>query len=290
MSQIQIIGKSVRVVDAPNLKIDELTGNVATQSDNISIAYVTADAGTAEPWLTLHYDEYICVRTGQVNFEWEDANTGSQKLEVFAGQTVFIADGTRFRPSFPVDAEYIPVCLPAFRPDRCFREDRDMENQEIGNNLKKLHAKQEDRKTKKSQAANILQAEILYHMTTKKEWEAAVQSNSAYYPKTFYQDGNYTHATAVPDRLIETANHFYQDVAGEWICLEFKRSELKRRGIVVKDEAAMDVGQKKIDDSWEDTHRNWICPHVYGGLPIEVVHKTYEMVRDGSKFVGIRGL
>ena len=34
--------------------------------------------------------------------------------------------------------------------------------------------------------------------------------NHAYYPKTFEVDGLYTHATGVPSRLIETANHFYQ--------------------------------------------------------------------------------
>ena len=34
--------------------------------------------------------------------------------------------------------------------------------------------------------------------------------NHAYFPKTFEVDGLYTHATGVPSRLIETANHFYQ--------------------------------------------------------------------------------
>ena len=46
-----------------------------------------------------------------------------------------------FRPSFLEDSVYIPVCLPAFRPDRCVREDGDnREGQEIADNLKKLHA------------------------------------------------------------------------------------------------------------------------------------------------------
>ena len=47
-------------------------------------------------------------------------------------------------------------------------------------------------------------------MTTKAEWEKAKAENHAYYPKTFEVDGFYTHATGVPSRLIETANHFYQ--------------------------------------------------------------------------------
>ena len=47
-------------------------------------------------------------------------------------------------------------------------------------------------------------------MTTKAEWEKAKADNHANYPKTFEVDGFYTHATGVPSRLIETANHFYQ--------------------------------------------------------------------------------
>eukprot|EP00971_Amphidinium_carterae_P150671 2987117-Amphidinium_carterae.2 len=60
----RIVGKSSRVVDADGFKIDELAGNVATQSDRLSVAFVKANAGTAEPWLTLHYDEWICVLKG----------------------------------------------------------------------------------------------------------------------------------------------------------------------------------------------------------------------------------
>ena len=47
-------------------------------------------------------------------------------------------------------------------------------------------------------------------MTTAAEWEKAKAQGHAYYPKTFEADGDYTHATGVPGRLIETANHFYQ--------------------------------------------------------------------------------
>jgi hypothetical protein len=53
-------------------------------------------------------------------------------------------------------------------------------------------------------------------------------------------DGYYTHATAVPSRLITTANNFYQEDAGEWICLIFSRAALKKCGIHVKDEEVLD--------------------------------------------------
>merc|ERR1711997_1008447 len=234
MSAITIIGTSQRVVDAPGLSIEELAGNVASKEDRISIAFVVANKGTSEPFLTLHYDEWICVLRGKILFENVDGNVTAS-----AGDTVFIREGTRFRPSFLEDSEYVPVCLPAFRPDRCIREDgENEEGHKISDNLKNLHKTND---SKDGDAPN----DLLYHMTTKAEWEKAKAENHAYYPKTFEADGLYTHATGVPSRLIETANHFYQDVSGDWICLELRRSKLKREyGIAVRDEEAMPVISK----------------------------------------------
>ena len=215
MAAISIIGTSQRVVNAPGLSIDELAGkshlnndnlvinsfpgNVATKNDRISIAHVKAAKGTSEPFLTLHYDEWICVLKGKIQFENVDGNVTAS-----VGDTVFIREGTRFKPSFLEDSEYVPVCLPAFRPDRCIREDGDDEQgQKISDNLKSLH---QNNKVNGCDAPN----DLLYHMTTRAEWEKAKADNHAYYPKTFEADGNYTHATGVPSRLIETANHFYQ--------------------------------------------------------------------------------
>lgn len=283
MAAISIIGKSNRVVDAPGLKIDELAGNVATENDRISIAHVTADKGTKEPFLTLHYDEWICILKGKIQFESSEGI-----ITASAGETVFVKSGTRFQPSFLEDSAYIPVCLPAFRPDRCIREDgENAEGQKIAENLKKLHQKPADTLVENSET----KPELLYHMTTRAEWDAAKLENSAYYPKTFEVDGFYTHATGVPSRLIETANHFYQDVAGEWICLQFRRSVLKSRfGIHVKDEEAMPVGEKNVSTDWKAEKKNWICPHVYGGIPLDCVEKIYNMTRDGPKFLSIEGL
>jgi len=266
------------VVDAPGLTIDELAGNVATKSDTLSIALVKASAGTSEPWLTLHYDEWICVLRGKVVIE----HSGGSIVEVPAGKTVHIAPGSRFKPSFPEDCEYVPVCLPAFRPDRCIREDENSENAAIASKLKELHggAATAPAGTEESKP------EMLYHMTTKAQWEAAKASGSAYYPPTFEVDGFYTHATGVPARLLTTANHFYQDVEGEWTCLAFTRTDLKRCGIHVRDEQALPVGDKPVGANWS----NWICPHVIGGIPIGVVQKEYPMTRDGKVFKGILGL
>ena len=62
------------------------------------------------------------------------------KLIANGGDTVLIKNGTRFRPSFLEDTEYIPVCIPAFSPDLCTREDGDSKtSQEISFHLKELH-------------------------------------------------------------------------------------------------------------------------------------------------------
>lgn len=286
MAAVSIIGTSKRVVDAPGLSIDELAGNIATKDGRISIAKVTAAKGTSEPFLTLHYDEWICVLKGKIMFE---SSTDNANVKAAAGDTVFIKSGTRFRPSFVEDSEYIPVCLPAFRPDLCIREDgEDREGQKIAEKLKDLHS---DNNKAGSCSVKDEKPEILYHMTTKVEWENAKAKNHAYYPKTFEVDGDYTHATGVPSRLIETANHFYQDVEGDWICLQFRRSVLRQNfGIVVRDERAMPVGEKQVSEGWEEGQRNWICPHVYGGIPLDCVEKEYKMVREGVRFVAIEGL
>ena len=73
--------------------------------------------------------------------------------------------------------------------------------------------------------------------------------------------------------------------------MEFRRSILKSRyGIFVKDEEAMPVGEKPVSEDWKSEKKNWICPHVYGGLPIDSIEKEYKMVRDGAKFLKIEGL
>ena len=290
---MKIVGKSTRVVDADGLTIDELQGNVASQSDRISIALVKAAAGTSEPWLTLQYDEWMCVLRGRMVLQQD----GATDVAVGAGETVMIESGERFRPTFPEDCEYVPVCLPAFRPDRCIREDESTEGHGISAKLQKLHAAATASSSAVAAAAPAGETttptassepppETLYHMTTRAQWEAVKASGEAYYPTTFEVDGHYTHATGVPARLVTTANHFYQDVEGDWVCLAFTRSALRRGGIFVRDERALPVGDTAVSDDWGD----WICPHIIGGIPPAIVEAEFPMVREGKAFKGIMGL
>jgi len=268
------------VVDAPGFSIDELAGNIATKQDRVSIARVKAAAGTAEPWLTLDYDEWLCVLVGTMLIEQEEKSV----VEVKEGQTVMIEKGDRFRPSFPTDCEYLPVCLPAFRPDRCIREDTGTEDEAISANLKRLHILDAAAPPPPKSVEPV--PEVLFHMTTKALWTACLESGDAYYPPTFEADGYFTHATGVPSRLIGTANHFYQDVEGEWVCLEFTRTALHKKGIWVRDEEALPVGDTAVGETWG----NWVCPHVVGGIPPSIVTRVRSMTRDGKTFAGIEGI
>lgn len=286
----KIIGTSKVVVnDGAGITIKELVGNVATNEDRISIARVIVTNPASEPWLTLDYDEYICVLSGQIILQHSNG-----ELEVNAGDSVFIEKGERFRPIFPVGGtEYIPVCLPAFRPDRCIREDDTKRSKEVSDKLKELHSKTSTTPNPNASSCKPVDGKVLdtlYHMCIKADWEAAKAKGEAYYPPTFEKDGSYTHATAVAERLIETANHFYQESIGDWICLRMSREALKKCGIITKDEPAMAVGDTAVEGSWND----WVCPHIYGGIPISVVDAEFPMIRKplpagkGSEFLSIK--
>ena len=96
------------------------------------------------------------------------------------------------------------------------------------------------------------------------------------------------------------------------MCLRFSRSALKKRGsectlehaslrcirvrlsltcvvwmaVVIRDEEAKPVGDQEVGDDWGD----WVCPHVLGGIPPDVVDKEFPMKRDGKAFACILGL
>lgn len=133
-------------------------------------------------------------------------------------------------------------------------------------------------------------SDFLYHMCPKAKWDAAKARKMAYFPDTFVSDGYMTHATAVPSRLIVTANHFYQEVSGDWICLRFTRTALKKYNIIVRDEEPKPVGDTPVGDDWS----SWVCPHVFGCIPFEVVgpNDEFKIIRDsdGKKFLHIEGI
>lgn len=271
------------VVDHDGLTIDELVGNVASQNDALSIAKVTVTKATAEPWLTVLYDEWICVLQGTVEMHYGD----NQVLKVSAGETCFVQSGERFRPVFPGPCEYIPVCLPAFKPELCHREEGEQGVSDVSKNLRELHG---TTNAGNSSTVELPSDQALYHMCQKSLWEQAVASGEAYFPPTFEKDGGFTHATAVPARLLDTANHFYTFSHGDWICLELCHTALKKLGIVTRLEKPKAVGDTETDNKWNE----WLCPHIFGGIPAQVdgvLKKLYPMKRDDKgNFLSIEGL
>lgn len=291
----KIIGKGVTVVEHGGMKIEELAGNVASCDDTLSIAHVTVSNATSEPWLTLKYDEWLCCLEGVLELHHhhhhaqEEMGSAPQVLRVEQGETCFVAAGERFRPVFPhAGVKYVAVCLPAFTPDRCVREEEGGEGEGGSSGGKVSDVSAKLRELHSSAAATD---DVLYHMCQKFLWEAAQGTGDAYFPPTFEQDGGFTHATAVPARLIDTANHFYTAPStGDWICLELSKAALQRVGIVTRFEEPKAVGGAETANEWNE----WRCPHIFGGIPAQVpgvVKKTFPMTRDeAGNFLCIKGL
>jgi hypothetical protein len=40
------------------------------------------------------------------------------------------------------------------------------------------------------------------------------------------------------------------------------------------------VANKEVSDDW--VKQSWVCPHVFGGIPVAVVTKEYKMLRGGE--------
>ena len=85
--------------------------------------------------------------------------------------------------------------------------------------------------------------DVLFHISQCELYEIVAASGEAYFPPIFGADGIFTHATAVPARLITTSNHFYTGTKGYCICLQHRRSSLHKLVIVTKFEEPKPVGQ-----------------------------------------------
>jgi len=161
------------------VKIQEFFGGASCNpfASAISVAHVTASAGFAEEWQTPAFDEYCLILTGSVSIE----NSHGEPQLVKAGQAVYLAKGERVRWVFPEDTSYVPICLPAFSPVNCHRE-------EDASAPRPSHDAHTD----------------IYHLVQKQLWDEHKASGSVYYPPTYAQDG-FIHATADPAKLLGVA-------------------------------------------------------------------------------------
>jgi len=127
----------------------------------------------------------------------------------------------------------------------------------------------------------------LFHLVQADLWWAAVDGEVDYFPPTYDQDG-FTHATANPDLLLNVANHFYKDVAGEWLCLRMTVDSLKAVGTEVVFEGTAPVGDKEADFSGTDDE---LFPHIKGGISRGAVLGIHSVSRnaDGT-FTSVAGV
>ena len=256
----------VTVVKDKNVTIDEYFGGAScapcgsAAGPDISFAHVKAKAGWAEEWQAPEFDEYVLILKGSVTIE----HSHGKSLKAPAGKAVFLAKGERVKWHFTEDAEYIPICLPAFSPNNIHREE--------GGSARPTHDKH----------ANI------YHLVQKKLWEECKRTGKTYYPPSYEADG-FTHATADPKYLIEVANHFYKNVKAEWLCLGMTRKSFGEQNITLKFEWPSPVGTTPSLTSEQSGGERF--PHIYGGIPTSLPYEERVVHRaaDGT-YLSIEGL
>lgn len=116
----QFVPTATRIPVPGGKTIDEHVGAVNTGHDHLSIAHMVAPAGWVEPAQSPEFEEHTLVLRGSLLVEHDGG-----VLAVGAGQAVITFPGERVRYSTGAEegAEYVAVCLPAFRPDRVNRHD-----------------------------------------------------------------------------------------------------------------------------------------------------------------------
>lgn len=102
---------------------------------------------------------------------------------------------------------------------------------------------------------------IIYHITSKTEWEAA-QESGQYLPQGYAQDG-FIH-TSFKEQVLKTASRFYTGQSG----LVLLKIESEATGAEVKVE--------NLDGGAE------LFPHIYGPLPITAVLAAPPFEADAS--------
>lgn len=110
----------VDVVKAGDLTITEFFGRVTSKDATLSACLAVVTAPCAEAYQAPDFDEYVLVLKGQLKLHRADGVT-----DVEPGQAVLLKAGERVKWVWPGECTYVPVCLPAFSPENCHREEED---------------------------------------------------------------------------------------------------------------------------------------------------------------------
>ena len=99
-------------------KIFEHFGFASANYGDFSLAHVIAPPDWSEPNQISEFDEFVIVLRGELTVSVNDVGG-----VVGAGESFVAPKGSKVRYSnrSNVDAEYVALCMPAFRPDRIHR-------------------------------------------------------------------------------------------------------------------------------------------------------------------------
>lgn len=115
----------------------------------------------------------------------------------------------------------------------------------------------------------------IYHLCQRAVFAQAVEDGKPYFPPTFVKDGRFTRASQEKGTLIDTANTYYKNIPGEWICLELNAQRILELGIQILPACAP-----------EGTAGNPInCLQIFGGITTTVpglVIAIHKMIRLGD--------
>lgn len=117
----RLIESPTRIAAAGNKPklIDEYVGRVNSGDESASVALMRSPGGWIEPGQAPEFDEYTLVLKGLLRVESRDG-----VIDVRAGQAVTVGRGewVRYSTPEPEGAEYVAICLPAFRLDLARRD------------------------------------------------------------------------------------------------------------------------------------------------------------------------
>ncbi len=126
--------------------------------------------------------------------------------------------------------------------------------------------------------------QFVFHLAQAERWGSCVAESRVYYPPTYEQDG-FTHGTANPEKLLQVANHFYREVAGDWLCLRMSVASLAATGVDVVFEGTAPVGDKPADF---DSNNEELFPHLQGGIHPSAVLAVHAVARSADgEFLGV---
>ena len=112
-SKVECVGNKPKI-------INEYIGLVNSKTTDLSIAKMDSPGGWSEPGQRPEFDEYTLVLNGRLKVETED-----EIIYVNKGEAIITYSGEWVRYSTPEKdgAQYIAVCMPAFRPETAHRDD-----------------------------------------------------------------------------------------------------------------------------------------------------------------------